>query len=68
MVSIITEGDIRVGLEILRKFGAEKKAEDKNLRKITMEEIKQAANRTPATYISSLAEDDSKKLQLLWIS
>lgn len=37
----MAEGDARVGLEILRRAG--KKADDKNLRKVTIEEIKQAA-------------------------
>jgi Cdc6-like AAA superfamily ATPase len=37
----MAEGDARVGLEILRR--ASKKAEDKGLGKVTIEEIKQAA-------------------------
>jgi Cdc6-like AAA superfamily ATPase len=37
----MAEGDARVGLEILRRVG--KKAEDKNLEKVTIEEIKRAA-------------------------
>ena len=41
IVSIMAEGDARVGLEILRRAG--KKAEDRGLRKVTIEEIKQAA-------------------------
>jgi orc1/cdc6 family replication initiation protein len=41
IVSVMAEGDARVGLEILRRAG--KKAEDKGLRKVTIEEIKQAA-------------------------
>jgi orc1/cdc6 family replication initiation protein len=41
IVSVMAEGDARVGLEILRRAG--KKAEDRNLRKVTIEEIKQAA-------------------------
>jgi len=41
IASVMAEGDARVGLEILRRAG--KKAEDKNLKKVTIEEIKQAA-------------------------
>jgi orc1/cdc6 family replication initiation protein len=41
IVSVMAEGDARVGLEILRRAG--KKAEDKGLRKVTIEEVKQAA-------------------------
>jgi len=41
IASVMAEGDARVGLEILRRAG--KKAEDKGLRKVTIEEIKQAA-------------------------
>jgi Cdc6-like AAA superfamily ATPase len=41
IASVMAEGDGRVGLEILRRAG--KKAEDKNLDKVTIEEIKQAA-------------------------
>lgn len=41
IASVMAEGDARVGLEILRRAG--KKADDKNLKKVTIEEIKQAA-------------------------
>jgi orc1/cdc6 family replication initiation protein len=40
IASVAAEGDARVGLEILRRAG--KKAEDKGLRRVTLEEIKQA--------------------------
>jgi len=40
ITSLMSEGDARVGLEILRRAG--KKTEDKNLKNVTIEEIKQA--------------------------
>jgi cell division control protein 6 len=40
IASVAAEGDARVGLEILRRAG--KKAEDKGLKEVTIEEIKQA--------------------------
>jgi len=41
IISVMAEGDARVGLEILRRSG--KKAEDRNLKKVSIEEIKQSA-------------------------
>lgn len=41
IASIMAEGDARTGLEILRRAG--KKAEDKGLKQVTIEEIKEAA-------------------------
>jgi len=53
IVSVMAEGDARIGLEILIRAG--KKAEDKNLRKVTIEEVKQAtkeAKRFKTSYFS----------------
>ncbi|MGQ9469903.1 MAG: Cdc6/Cdc18 family protein [Nitrososphaerales archaeon] len=61
IVSVMAEGDARVGLEILRRAG--KKAEDKNLRKVTIEEIKQAAKeakRFKASYFTSKLNEHQK--------
>jgi len=44
------KGDARVGLEILRRAG--KKAEDKGLKQVTMEEIKRAINEARKTKVS----------------
>jgi len=41
IASIMAEGDARTGLEILRRAG--KRAEDKGLKQVTVEEIKEAA-------------------------
>jgi len=61
IVSVMAEGDARVGLEILRRAG--KKAEDKNLTKVTIEEIKQAAKeakRFKASYFTSKLNENQK--------
>jgi len=58
IASIAAEGDARVGLEILRR--ACKKAEDKGLKQVTIEEIKQAIKEAKKTrtsfYIPKLNE------------
>lgn len=54
-------GDARVGLEILRRAG--KKAEDKGLKHVTIEEIKQAvkeARKTKASYVFSKLNEHQK--------
>ena len=50
IAAIAAEGDARVGLEILRRAG--KKAEDKGLDKVTIEEIKQAIKEAKKTKVS----------------
>jgi Cdc6-like AAA superfamily ATPase len=57
----MAEGDARVGLEILRRAG--KKAEDKGLRKVTIEEVKQAAKearRLKASFFLSKLNEHQK--------
>jgi len=61
IVSVTAEGDARVGLEILRRAG--KKAEDKNLKRVTIEEIKQAvieARRLKSSYSASKLNEHQK--------
>jgi len=61
IVSVTAEGDARVGLEILRRAG--KKAEDKNLKRVTIEEIKQAvieARRLKSSYSASKLNEQQK--------
>jgi Cdc6-like AAA superfamily ATPase len=61
IVSVMAEGDARVGLEILRRAG--KKAEDKGLRKVTIEEVKQAAKearRLKASFFLSKLNEHQK--------
>ena len=61
IASLMAEGDARVGLEILRRAG--KKAEDKNMRKVTIEEIKQAAmeaKRFKTSYFTSKLNEHQK--------
>jgi len=50
VASVAAEGDARIGLEILRRAG--KKAEDKNLKQVTIEEIKQAIGEAKKTKVS----------------
>jgi orc1/cdc6 family replication initiation protein len=50
IASVAAEGDARVGLEILRRAG--RKAEDKGLEKVTIEEIKQAIKEARKTKVS----------------
>ncbi|MGC8912252.1 MAG: hypothetical protein ACP5K8_09280, partial [Nitrososphaeria archaeon] len=61
IVSVAAEGDARVALEILRRAG--KKAEDKGLKEVTIEEIKQAikeAKKTKATFFLSKLNEHQK--------
>jgi len=61
IVSVMAEGDARVGLEILKRAG--KKTEDRGLRKVTIEEIKQAAKeakRFKTSYFSSKLNEHQK--------
>ena len=61
IASVAAEGDARVGLEILRRAG--KKAEDKGLKQVTMEEIKQAvkeARKTKLSFITSKLNEHQK--------
>jgi len=61
IVSVTAEGDARVGLEILRRAG--KKAEDKDLKRVTIEEIKQAvieAKRLKSSYSASKLNEHQK--------
>ena len=58
---VASKGDARVGLEILRRAG--KKAEDKGLKHVTIEEIKQAvkeARKTKISYIFSKLNEHQK--------
>ena len=50
IAAIAAEGDARVGLEILRRAG--KKAEDKGLDKVTIEEVKEAIKEAKKTKVS----------------
>jgi len=50
IAAIAAEGDARVGLEILRRAG--KKAEDKGLDRVTIEEIKEAIKEAKKTKVS----------------
>jgi orc1/cdc6 family replication initiation protein len=50
IASIAAEGDARVGLEILRRAG--RKAEDKGLKYVTIEEIRQAIKEAKKTKVS----------------
>jgi orc1/cdc6 family replication initiation protein len=67
IASVAAEGDARVGLEILRRAG--KKAEDKGLKEVTIEEIKQAIKETRKTkfsfVISRLNEHQKIILEIL---
>ena len=61
IASIAAEGDARVALEILRRAG--KKAEDKGLKEVTIEEIKQAikeAKKTKAAFFLSKLNEHQK--------
>lgn len=61
IISVMAEGDARVGLEILRRAG--KKAEDKGLSKVTIEEVKQAAKearRLKASFFLSKLNEHQK--------
>ena len=61
IASVAAEGDARVGLEILRRAG--KKAEDKGLKEVTIEEIKQAikeAKKTKAAFFLSKLNEHQK--------
>ena len=61
IASIAAEGDARVGLEILRRAG--KKAEDKGLKQVTIEEIKQAireAKKIKFSFITSRLNEHQK--------
>ena len=61
IASIAAEGDARVGLEILRRAG--RKAESRGLRKVTIEEIKQAikeAKRLKKSYFLSKLNEYQK--------
>ncbi len=61
IASVAAEGDARVGLEILRRAG--KKAEDKGLKQVTMEEIKQAVKevrKTKLSFITSKLNEHQK--------
>ncbi|MEM2535748.1 MAG: hypothetical protein QW435_01925, partial [Candidatus Hadarchaeales archaeon] len=61
IASVAAEGDARVGLEILRRAG--KKAEDKGLKQITIEEIKQAikeARKTKVSFLTSKLNEHQK--------
>jgi len=63
ITSLMAEGDARVGLEILRRAG--KKAEDRNLRKVTIEEIEQAikdATRFKTSYFASKLNEYQKTI------
>jgi cell division control protein 6 len=48
--AVAAEGDARVGLEILRRAG--RKAEDKGLKEVTIEEVKQAIKEAKKTKVS----------------
>jgi len=67
VASVAAEGDARIGLEILRRSG--KKAEDKGLKEVTMEEIKQAiseAKKTKTSFmLSKLNEHQRITYQIL---
>ena len=61
IASVAAEGDARVGLEILRRAG--KKAEDKGLKEVTIEEIKQAikeAKKTKVVFFTSKLNEHQK--------
>ena len=61
IASVAAEGDARVGLEILRRAG--KKAEDKGLKEVTIEEIKQAikeAKKTKVAFFTSKLNEHQK--------
>lgn len=61
IASIAAEGDARIGLEILRRAG--KKAEDKGLKQVTIEEMKQAikeARKTKFSFITSKLNEHQK--------
>ncbi|MEM3061664.1 MAG: AAA family ATPase [Candidatus Bathyarchaeia archaeon] len=61
IASVAAEGDARVGLEILRRAG--KKAEDKGLKQVTIEEIKQAikeARKTKFSFLTSKLNEHQK--------
>jgi orc1/cdc6 family replication initiation protein len=65
IASIAAEGDARVGLEILRRAG--KRAEDKGLKQVTIEEIKQAvkeARKAKLYYIISSKLNDHQRIIL----
>jgi len=67
IASIAAEGDARVALEILRRSG--KKAEDKGLKEVTIEEIKQAIKEAKKTkvafFISKLNEHQKVIYEIL---
>jgi orc1/cdc6 family replication initiation protein len=50
IISVAAEGDARVAIEILRRAG--KKTEDKGLKQVTIEEIKQAIKEAKKTKVS----------------
>ena len=63
IAAIAAEGDARVGLEILRRAG--RKAESKGLRKVTLEEIKQAvkeAKRLKRSYFLSKLNEHQRAI------
>ncbi|MEM2742192.1 MAG: AAA family ATPase [Nitrososphaeria archaeon] len=63
IASVAAEGDARIGLEILRRAG--KKAEDKGLKQVTIEEIKQAvkeAKKTKFSFITSKLNEHQKTI------
>jgi orc1/cdc6 family replication initiation protein len=64
IVSIAAEGDARVGLEILRRAG--KKAEDRGLQKVTIEEIKQAIKEARKTKVSFIVSKLSEHQRVIY--